>query len=270
MPTANPTTVMPTPKPTTPSPTQQSAYPTPSGDFDVTAMETNDGDEPDGTESTKDNQSWSVMVWMVIVAAILALIAALMYCKRVQNSKTKVPKDEDERMDNENASNDNYHYMTVMYDIAMDEKEPTSETGVTGSTADDEKEQDEIEEDDVFDEVNEEKQDLNGGMNADNEENMEIINANSMDVRARYKHAEVEQWLTREVGLSQYIDLFMEEGYDEMDVIVQTVTEQDLLEIGIKKRGHRKKILLFIDQLKNGIAAPAYGQNNGEEGINNL
>eukprot|EP01083_Nonionella_stella_P118193 352813_1 len=97
--------------------------------------------------------------------------------------------------------------------------------------------------------------------------------------RVRDKQATVKSWLTREVELPQYIDLFLEEGYDEMDIIVKTVTEQDLLEIGIKKRGHRKKILLFIDQLKNEsnnnasneIAAPAYGWSYEEqEGIDNL
>eukprot|EP01083_Nonionella_stella_P026461 72865_1 len=91
------------------------------------------------------------------------------------------------------------------------------------------------------------------------------------------KQSAVKLWLTKEVQLPQYIDLFMDEGYDEMDTIVKTVTDEDLLEIGIKKRGHRKKILLFIHELKNNnpsnqIAAPAYAQNYDEEleGLHNM
>eukprot|EP01083_Nonionella_stella_P017415 48715_1 len=64
------------------------------------------------------------------------------------------------------------------------------------------------------------------------------------------KESEVKLWLTKQVELPQYIDLFINDGYDEMITIIKTMTEEDLLEIGVTKRGHRKKIMLFIGQLK--------------------
>ena len=60
----------------------------------------------------------------------------------------------------------------------------------------------------------------------------------------------VEQWLKGTVRLPQYLGIFIEEGYDDMDTIEHTLTDEDLLGIGIKKRGHRRKIMLFVQRLK--------------------
>ena len=60
----------------------------------------------------------------------------------------------------------------------------------------------------------------------------------------------VRKWLTHKVGLPQYFDLFMKEGFDDMDTIENTLTNDDLIDIGIKKRGHRNKIILFVKRLK--------------------
>mmetsp|Transcript_167 Transcript_167/g.250 ORF Transcript_167/g.250 Transcript_167/m.250 type:complete len:149 (-) Transcript_167:154-600(-) len=59
----------------------------------------------------------------------------------------------------------------------------------------------------------------------------------------------VRRWLTKTVKLPEYIDLFMDEGYDDM-VTVQELTDKELQEMGISKRGHRKKILIFAEQYK--------------------
>ncbi|XP_001630864.2 uncharacterized protein LOC125563082 [Nematostella vectensis] len=58
----------------------------------------------------------------------------------------------------------------------------------------------------------------------------------------------VTKWL-HDCGLSEFQSLFVDEGYDDLDVVA-TITDQELEEIGILKRGHRKKILLKIEELK--------------------
>ncbi len=45
--------------------------------------------------------------------------------------------------------------------------------------------------------------------------------------------ATIEEWLGA-IGLEQYIDKFLEEGYDDM-LVIPELTEQDLEEMGIKK-----------------------------------
>eukprot|EP01084_Bolivina_argentea_P072120 130987_1 len=51
----------------------------------------------------------------------------------------------------------------------------------------------------------------------------------------------VRKWLKQEVKLPQYIDNFIDEGYDDMATIIESMNEEELLELGITKRGHRKK-----------------------------
>jgi len=47
--------------------------------------------------------------------------------------------------------------------------------------------------------------------------------------------------------MDKYIALFIQNGYDTL-AIIQTVTEQDLIDIGVDLMGHRKKILVEIQQ----------------------
>ena len=49
--------------------------------------------------------------------------------------------------------------------------------------------------------------------------------------------------------LGKYVDLFLESGYDDM-ITIETMSEEELIDIGIEKRGHRKKILIFIQKYK--------------------
>lgn len=60
----------------------------------------------------------------------------------------------------------------------------------------------------------------------------------------------LRKWLVEKVELPQYFDVFIEKGYDDVDMIENTLTDQDLIEIGIEKIGHRKKILWDIEQIK--------------------
>ena len=50
--------------------------------------------------------------------------------------------------------------------------------------------------------------------------------------------------------MGQYIDNFIDNGYEDMDTIIHTMNEQELQEIGVNKRGHRKKIMLNIERLR--------------------
>jgi len=48
-----------------------------------------------------------------------------------------------------------------------------------------------------------------------------------------------------ECRCGEYYDIFIDNGFDEIDIILES-NESDLIEIGIKKVGHRKKILKAI------------------------
>merc|ERR1712228_953464 len=66
---------------------------------------------------------------------------------------------------------------------------------------------------------------------------------------------EVKIWLCDELKLpSKYFKLFIDDGFDEMDVIMEALGENDLMEMGNEtnkiKKGHRKKILLSIKRMK--------------------
>ena len=61
---------------------------------------------------------------------------------------------------------------------------------------------------------------------------------------------EVYKWLNDTVKLVQYFQLFIDDGFDDMTQIL-TMTDEDLADIGITKKGHRRKILVCIGQKKN-------------------
>eukprot|EP00485_Elphidium_margaritaceum_P010737 CAMPEP_0202686728 /NCGR_PEP_ID=MMETSP1385-20130828/2490_1 /ASSEMBLY_ACC=CAM_ASM_000861 /TAXON_ID=933848 /ORGANISM="Elphidium margaritaceum" /LENGTH=719 /DNA_ID=CAMNT_0049341373 /DNA_START=21 /DNA_END=2180 /DNA_ORIENTATION=+ len=73
--------------------------------------------------------------------------------------------------------------------------------------------------------------------------------------RTRTGAAWVTQWLTHEVGLAQYAELFILSGFDDMH-IVQEMTLHDLQSIGIEKLGHKKKILLHIRKMAAALTPP--------------
>ena len=61
---------------------------------------------------------------------------------------------------------------------------------------------------------------------------------------------EVAVWLKEVVGLPQYIPIFASDGYDDLFTIKETLTEDDLKEMGITMRGHRKKIMVLVKKLR--------------------
>ena len=65
----------------------------------------------------------------------------------------------------------------------------------------------------------------------------------------------VRRWLGTDVNLPQYLDMFIENGFDDLTVI-QALTINDLLEMGIEKKGHRIKIVRAIAKLKVSSVTP--------------
>ena len=56
---------------------------------------------------------------------------------------------------------------------------------------------------------------------------------------------EVQRWMVNILKLPQYFQLFIDNGYDEIETIME-MDDKELQDIGINKKGHRKKILRYI------------------------
>ena len=61
-------------------------------------------------------------------------------------------------------------------------------------------------------------------------------------------------WL-KTLKLGQYAEKFVEEGYDDKEVVA-AITKEELTEIGVDKSGHRKKILMEIASLRKAYLNP--------------
>ena len=61
---------------------------------------------------------------------------------------------------------------------------------------------------------------------------------------------EVRRWLKDEVKLGQYANMFIDDGFDMIETVM-TMNEDDLMEMGISKKGHRRRILLCIERRNN-------------------
>ena len=97
-----------------------------------------------------------------------------------------------------------------------------------------------------------------------------IKNKLKMDENERIDHENInlnndviETWLTDKCGnLLQYLDNFLENGYDTMDRIALINKVDELEEIGIELKGHQKKILCEISKLAGCNAIdPKEGEN---------
>ncbi|XP_041363793.1 caskin-2-like [Gigantopelta aegis] len=76
----------------------------------------------------------------------------------------------------------------------------------------------------------------------------EIARLNIHDGIPDFRPNDLLEWLHL-LGLGQYYETLAQQGYDEIDYVTD-ITWEDLEEIGIKKLGHQKKIMLAIDRLK--------------------
>lgn len=76
----------------------------------------------------------------------------------------------------------------------------------------------------------------------------EIARLNIHDGIPEFRPSDLMEWLHL-LGLGAYLDTLCGQGYDSLDFVTD-ITWEDLEEIGIKKLGHQKKIMLAIDRLK--------------------
>jgi len=58
----------------------------------------------------------------------------------------------------------------------------------------------------------------------------------------------VQKWLKDKVKLPQYYELFIHQGFDDLESIAD-VTKDDLSQMGIDKVGHQRKILKNAEQI---------------------
>eukprot|EP01084_Bolivina_argentea_P121134 214709_1 len=64
------------------------------------------------------------------------------------------------------------------------------------------------------------------------------------------KDNEVIVWLTNDLKLPQYIDMFVYNGFDEMNTVIHTINLDTLVQLGMKKIGHRQKVMVRINAMK--------------------
>ena len=69
---------------------------------------------------------------------------------------------------------------------------------------------------------------------------------------------EVHTWF-QETKLTQYKEMFLENGYDDLEVIA-AITDDELREIGVNLPGHRKKILLKASSLRKKMKLDDVGE----------
>lgn len=74
-----------------------------------------------------------------------------------------------------------------------------------------------------------------------------LLNSNNYDSTQKQR---VINWLKYDVGLKQYIDNFFQHGFDRM-IFVENITNEDLIDMKIKKPRHRKRILQQIKSYTN-------------------
>ena len=63
------------------------------------------------------------------------------------------------------------------------------------------------------------------------------------------KDSMIYEWLNQVVKLPQYYDKLLQNGFDNVEFI-KDITKADLIQIGIDKLGHQKRILNCINELK--------------------
>ncbi|MCP5015659.1 MAG: hypothetical protein GY938_10350 [Ketobacter sp.] len=73
------------------------------------------------------------------------------------------------------------------------------------------------------------------------------------DAHLKEPYLDMKQWMYNVLGKnkedwSKYNDLFINDGWDTLDVIKE-MNDEDLVELGINKKGHRIKIIKAINCL---------------------
>ena len=77
----------------------------------------------------------------------------------------------------------------------------------------------------------------------------EAQNQGDEELKEETEEMKLKKWMEDEVKLPQYFELLKEDGFDDLESVLD-VTEDDLKAMGIDKTGHRRKILKFVTKLK--------------------
>eukprot|EP01084_Bolivina_argentea_P165075 286869_1 len=78
---------------------------------------------------------------------------------------------------------------------------------------------------------------------------LDVKEKETTDTERIEETTDLKEWLTNTVGLAQYYDVFVRNGFDDLSFVVGIITMDDLEEMEIDKLGHRRKILTHADQL---------------------
>ena len=96
---------------------------------------------------------------------------------------------------------------------------------------------------------NDNNDDLRNQMNEMNKKINIPMSNNNNDNSMNKDKQEFKQWITVKLNLPEYYDVFVEQGIDTLKV-VQLMTKEELIEMGINKVGHRMQILKEIQLLQ--------------------
>ena len=149
-----------------------------------------------------------------------------------------------EKIGNSQATNMEYIYQSLQ-EMQSNIQQLSKQMNALQAFITEEKKNDEI--GDIKKEMEIIKQNVNKLMNEKNINNKKVSN----------DQEEVKKWMTDIVKLPQYIDLFLEQGFESLDII-KCIKMDDLTSIGMDKRGHNIKILKEIAKLNQ--------QNSANEG----
>eukprot|EP01084_Bolivina_argentea_P184865 318833_1 len=82
----------------------------------------------------------------------------------------------------------------------------------------------------------------------EDEKNVEIQN---ISPQKNQMIQEYKAWFDDVLGLPQYYELFIHEGYENLNYLDDDIDEQELIDIGINKKPHRTRLLKEIKKLVN-------------------
>eukprot|EP01083_Nonionella_stella_P250423 864883_1 len=86
---------------------------------------------------------------------------------------------------------------------------------------------------------------------------------NVLDKKAHSNMLELQTWLQNEVGLSQYLEVLVSNGYESMQIVKDISNSTELKDIGIESKQHQMVIMEEIHKWKNKHAKDAQDQDGG-------
>eukprot|EP01083_Nonionella_stella_P217571 781054_1 len=164
--------------------------------------------------------------------------------KALLGSNDVVCKEQTEEKTNPNTTNEN----VVVKDHSLNEQQLLSVTSTMDIMSEqiknifDALKQDKIRNDQRMEKIEQEMSTLSNKILAIERQKDDAHNVVSNQERLRI-------WLDETVNLPQYLDLLINDGYDDLETVAD-VTSEELIQMGISKTGHRKKLIKYAQKLK--------------------